>query len=141
MKNMVILVDTNVILGYYQEREGHFEYAQRLFQYGTTKVLKGYVAFHSMSIIWYALRKYPYQDRRTVLREIAKMLTVTAAPHSSVWDAILNEDFPDFEDCLQEKCALEVGADYIVTRNVKDFSASKIPAVTPAELLEIIHSS
>ena len=33
---------------------------------------------------------------------------------------------------------LQIGADYIVTRNVKDFAASKIPAVTPAEMVEII---
>ena len=66
------------------------------------------------------------------------MLTVTSASHEEVVDAIQNENFSDFEDCLQEKCALNVGADFIVTNNVKDFSASQIPAVTPAEILEVI---
>ena len=35
MKNMVILIDVNVIMDYLLEREGHFEYAQRLFEYCT----------------------------------------------------------------------------------------------------------
>ena len=72
---------------------------------------------------------------------MTNFLTVAGASHNAVVRAILNEDFPDFEDCLQEKCALEVGADYIITRNVKDFSASEIPAVTPAEMIEIICNS
>ena len=43
-----------------------------------------------------------------------------------------------FEDCLQMQCALSLRADYIVTRNVKDFAASEIPAVTPEEFLNIL---
>jgi hypothetical protein len=34
--------------------------------------------------------------------------------------------------------AQEFGADYIVTRNVDDFSNSPIPALTPAEFLQKI---
>ena len=141
MKNLVILVDTNVILDYYQEREDHFDAAQRLLEYCSKSRIKGFIAFHSISIIWYALRKAPQQNRRDILREITKLLTVTAAQHSAVLDAVNNEDFPDFEDCLQEKCALQINADYIVTRNVKDFTASQVKAVTPAEMIEIISNS
>ena len=52
--------------------------------------------------------------------------------------AIKNENFPDFEDCLQEKCAVAVRADFVVTNNVKDFKTSVIPAVTPSEMLAIL---
>ena len=54
--------------------------------------------------------------------------------------ALLQKDdnFSDFEDCLQMQCALSLRADYIVTRNVKDFAASEIPAVTPEEFLNIL---
>lgn len=44
----------------------------------------------------------------------------------------------DFEDCLQDECAKQVNADYIVTRNIKDFSKSDIPAVTPEIFLKIL---
>ena len=36
------------------------------------------------------------------------------------------------------QCALSLRADYIVTRNVKDFAVSDIPAVTPEEFLNIL---
>ena len=52
--------------------------------------------------------------------------------------AIRNKSFIDFEDSLQHQCALEESADYIITRNKKDFLASKIAVYTPAEFLQII---
>lgn len=52
--------------------------------------------------------------------------------------ALLREEFSDFEDCLQDECAKEVGADYIVTRNVEDFRSSDVKAVTPEEFLRIL---
>ncbi len=141
MKNMDILIDVNVIMDYLLERERYFEHAQRLFEYCTESIVNGYVAFHSMSIISYVLRKYPDEERRQALYKITGLLTVVSASHNAVVYAIGDENFSDFEDCLQEKFALNINADYIVTNNVKDFAASKVPAVTPAEMVEIINNS
>lgn len=138
---MVLLIDANVILDYFLVRRSHFKNAQRLLSLCQTPSVKGYVAFHSIPIIDYTLRNYPLKERRKALSEITDLLTVTAASHNAVVDEIDNEKFPDLEDCLQEKCALEVDADYIVTRNVKDFETSQVKAVTPAEMLEIICNS
>ena len=45
---------------------------------------------------------------------------------------ILGADrFRDFEDCLQTECALATNAEYIVTRNKKDFANSPIVTVQP----------
>ena len=46
-------------------------------------------------------------------------------------------DFSDFEDCLQMECAKSYGAEYIVTRNVSDYSVSDIKAILPSEYLEL----
>ena len=138
MKNMVLLIDANVILDYLVERQSQFYDAKCILTQCHNPHVKGYVAFHSISIIWYALRKTAIKDRRRALLEITDLLTVTGAPHEEVVNAIINENFSDFEDCLQEKCALNVSADYIVTNNVKDFKTSKVPALTPIEMLKII---
>ena len=45
--------------------------------------------------------------------------------------ALENDDFTDFEDCLQMQCAIAFGADYIVTRNEKDYACSSIRAISP----------
>ncbi|MBQ5335861.1 MAG: PIN domain-containing protein, partial [Oscillospiraceae bacterium] len=44
----------------------------------------------------------------------------------------------DYEDALQMCQASRINADYIVTRNIRDFRESKVPAMKPAELLDRI---
>ena len=41
----------------------------------------------------------------------------------------------DFEDAVQAATALRINANYIITRNVKDYRYSRIPALTPKEFL------
>ena len=41
----------------------------------------------------------------------------------------------DFEDAMQAATAESVHADYIITRNVRDFQKSKVIAFTPTEFL------
>ena len=52
----------------------------------------------------------------------------------------MREPFSDFEDCLQDECAKEVLADFIVTRNVGDFQCSKVKAIKPHDFLELVNS-
>lgn len=60
---------------------------------------------------------------------------VASASHDEVLEAIDNQGFTDFEDCLQDKCAKDVGADYIITCNIKDYSNSEVEAITPNEFV------
>ena len=46
-------------------------------------------------------------------------------------------DTNDLEDCLQDECAVDSKAEYIITRNTKDFSNSKVKAVEPSEFLSL----
>ena len=141
MKNMVLLIDANVIFNYISKREPGFDTAYRIMEWLTKDNISGYMAFHTVSIVWYALRKKAQAERRKILLDLCKVLTVTGASHKSVVEAILREDFADFEDCLQEECAKNVQADYIVTENIRDFKSSTIPAISPNELLIILENN
>ena len=55
--------------------------------------------------------------------------------------AIKMTEFKDFEDCLQDRCAERIKAEYIIMRNTDDFEGSAVPAVVPEEFLEIILKS
>lgn len=74
------------------------------------------------------------------LKEICKIFTVASASQKEIIDAIDNSNFIDFEDCLQDKCAKDVDADYIITCNVKDYMNSEIEAITPNDFLKKINS-
>ncbi len=140
---MVALIDTNVVLNYITEREDKFRDSSKLVMDLCSKgKVEGYIAFHSLSIIWYSLR-IPDEGKRMWLKDICKVLTVTGASHEKVLEAIDNVEFKDFEDCLQDECARMVEADCLVTCNVKDFKAAKTKVYNPDEFaaLEIFKVS
>jgi hypothetical protein len=54
----------------------------------------------------------------------------------------LNSGFKDFEDALQNFAAIKSGnIDVIITRNVKDYTKSKIGVLTPEGYLKSISAS
>lgn len=140
MKNMVILIDANVILDYIASREPHYHEAYKVMEMCCSGKVQGYLAFHSTSIIWYTLRRFiPDQmERREWMRKILQMIRVTGASHEEVLKAIDMEEFKDFEDCLQDRCAEAVNANYIVTSNIKDFKKSAVKAITLKQFCELI---
>ena len=136
---MVILIDTNVALDFLTMRQPYYDDSRNVMQACADEQLQGYIAFHSLPNIFYILRKgYSEADRREMLKKLCLVLKVTGASHEKVCEAIEDNEFSDFEDCLQDKCADEIFADYIVTRNIEDFQYSKVKAITPKKLLEII---
>lgn len=135
---MVILIDTNVVIDFLITREPFFKASAEVTMKCANGELEGCIAFHSISNLWYILRKIPEDKRRKWLTDICGFLKVAGADHNEVINAIQNKEFRDFEDCLQDRCAKSIGASYIVTRNVADFNGSEIPAVTPEDFLTVI---
>lgn len=140
MKNMDVLIDTNVIMNAVTERDDPFKEASiRVMELCVSGALNGYIAFHSLSTIWYVIRKARSdKEARYLLENVCKILNVAAATQEQVMEAIADTDFRDFEDCLQDKCAQNVGADYLVTCNIRDFRHAKTRAVTPDKIPDIL---
>ncbi|MCI8991207.1 MAG: PIN domain-containing protein [Eubacterium sp.] len=137
MKNMAVLIDTNVLLNYITGRKDKFlNESIRIVELCALGKLNGYIAFHTLSTLWYVLRKKSDKERRDNLRDICTIFSVASASKTEIMDAIENVAFADFEDCLQDKCAREAGADYIITVNEKDFENSEIEAINSCEFLE-----
>lgn len=138
MKNITVLVDTNVLLDYLTTRKPYFNEAYAILLMCAEEKINGYIAFHSIPDIYYILRKtHDAGTRREMLLGLCNILTLTSASHESVVSAIKNDMFKDLEDCLQDKCATGVNADYIITRNIPDYQKSVCKAVTPEQFLGI----
>ncbi len=134
---MVVLIDTNIILDVLEKRTPFYESSNKILFYCATGKVKGYVALHSISNIFYILRKHlSAHDRRRLLLGILDFLQVANATHEGVRFALTRDDFPDFEDCLQDECAKQIVANYIITRNTDDFLASSIPSITPTDFID-----
>ena len=133
-----ILIDTNVLLDYLLTREPFYEDAKGVFMACADGKAKGCIAAHSIPNMFFILRKdYTIEERREVLSNLCLIFDVEGIDKAKLLNGLANEDFSDFEDCLQMECAKSYGADYIVTRNVSDYSASEIKAIEPKDYLKL----
>ena len=133
-----ILIDTNVLIDYLLEREPFFEDAKKVILSCTNGETKGCIAAHSLSNMFFILRKdYDAKERREVLLNLCKIFDVEGIDKAKLISGLQNENFSDFEDCLQMECAKSYEADYIVTRNVSDYATSEIKAILPKDYIEL----
>ena len=77
------------------------------------------------------------QRTKEIINQLQLVFTVADLKADDIKRA-LEMDFTDFEDALQSACAVRIKADYIITRNIKDFAGSRVPAIKPSELLDKI---
>ena len=136
---MLILIYTNVLLDVIARREPYVIFSEKVIDLCRQEVINGAIAGHSVLNAMYVLRKnFTLTERKEIFLSLCEFLYVESVDFGKIIQALKDDDFSDFEDCLQMQCALSLRADYIVTRNVKDFAASEIPAVTPEEFLKIL---
>ena len=132
---MVLLLDTNIVLDYLLKRDSFYEEAKKVMEKCSEDGINGCIALHTITTMWYILRKVPDDQRRTALKSICELLEVVGTTHDEVVKALDMTSFKDFEDCIQTKCAKTAKADYVITRNKSDFTESEIPVLTPQEWL------
>lgn len=138
---MVILIDTNIIIDFLMKRQPYLEDAVKIVSLCTEKKVKGYLAAHTVSNLFYILRKeYSALQRREMLCALCKIFEISEIDKKKILAALENRNVTDFEDCLQMECALEVSAEYIVTRNLDDYADSKITAIDPKGFLKLVEN-
>ena len=137
MKNITVLIDTNIFIDVLQDRIPFTDNSQAVIGLVTQKKVKGAVAAHSITNLWYILRKtHSDEERRNYLLSLFEIFDVVSIDKNRLVAALENSNFKDFEDCLQDECAYAINADYIITRKAKDFESSMVKALTPEEFLE-----
>lgn len=135
---MKLLVDTNVILDVLCARKDFLESSSAIWKYCEIGKVDGYISALSVPNIVYILRKELDPERtRQIIEQLFLIFKVADLKAVDLKKAaeLKNEDY---EDALQQVCASRIKAEYIVTRNVRDFSDSNIPAIMPVDLLKRI---
>ena len=136
---MRVLLDTNIILTHLTGREDKYtEEIDKIMESCCSGEIEGYMAFHSLSIIWYVLERHHNASRRELIKNVCEYINVVGCSQEAILEALDNDSFPDFEDNLQEKCAEGVSADYIITANTKDYKESDVKALSPDYYLKLI---
>jgi len=93
------------------------------------------VAYHTVANIFYQYGKPALPFLKDSL--LPHVRTVSA--DSPLIIQALQWGMSDFEDALQAAAAWANGATFIISRNVKDFKLSQVPALTPSDYLSRFH--
>ena len=132
---MKALIDTNVILDVLCGRESFVKFSSMVWKYCEVNRIKGYISALSVPDIVYILRKELNPEKtKQVIDTLFLIFNVADLRASDLKKAGAMKS-GDYEDALQMICAERIKADYIVTRNTADFAGSRVPVITPYELV------
>ena len=132
---MRLLIDANVVLDVLQKREEHWKDSSPVWKLCDTEQGEGYVSALTFANLTYVMRKELSAEQ---IHEVLKKLQLIF--HFADFSAADMENaaemkWDDYEDAIQAATAERIAADFIVTRNVRDFKQSKVFALTPGEFL------
>ncbi|MBR3623994.1 MAG: PIN domain-containing protein [Selenomonadaceae bacterium] len=136
---MKVLIDTNVLLDFLAKRQDYFKFANDIINACRLKKITGFVAAHSITNIFYILRKeYSIAERKTMLKHLLNILKVINLDREKILNALENESIDDLEDALQACCAENYTLDYIIARDLMGFPNVSISVISSEEFCNLI---
>ena len=97
-----------------------------------------WVSAKSYTDLFYLMRQeLDGETAQELLEDTLEWLEVCSIDKDDI-EMALKARWRDFEDCLVDICAQKVKADYLVTRDVKGFSKSRIPHGSASEFMNFV---
>ena len=128
-------LDTDVLIDIAPDRDPHSEASSELLDRVEQGSRRVFVAWHTLSNFYYLVASSRGDaDTRDFIAELVRFVAVAPVDTAALRYAV-SLPMADFEDAMQVAAARACGARHIVTRNVRDFARSPIPAITPREAL------
>ena len=135
---MKLLIDANILLDVLQNREPFVGASSTVWKLCEAEKVEGYVSALTIANLVYVMRKELDPEKtEKVLNSLSLIFSFTELSPADLVRAATSQ-WSDFEDAVQSVTAERIGADRIVTRNVRDFAGSKVVASTPAEIIALI---
>ena len=119
-------------------REPFCHDAVRLFSMAYNEQVQLVVSPMTFATASFLLRKHSTDGVRNLLSNLRQLVSVATTEERTVDDSLASQ-FQDIEDAMQYYTALHANAEAIITRNGKDFTASRIPVMTASEYLSTVN--
>ena len=127
---MRVLIDTCIVFDALQSREPFCVAAQKIFIAAASAQINGIISAKALTDIYCLVHRHTHD----------KLITIFDVSDTAGIDcqrAIVSE-ISDYEDAVMAETAQRIGADCIVTRNIRDYARSPVPAVLPEDLVKIV---
>jgi len=136
-----VFLDTDVILDFVLRREPFFPPAARIFQSGMERKVLLMASAGALKDVLHFARKPAGAEKtgnekrgREAIRILLQVVEVCPLDRL-MWEDALGSPVRDTEDALQLACAGRNHADFLVTRNVRDYPGAVFPQVIQPEIL------
>ena len=135
---MNVLIDTDILIDVALDREPFSNHSAVVIDKAQTRIYRAFCAWHSISNFYYIIS--PQAGKTTALAFIRDLLTFVNIAPTITKDVkfALNLQMSDFEDALQVAAAKACNADFIITRNLKHYAKSPIPAKLPQTFINLL---
>jgi len=135
-----VLFDTNVVLDVLLNRQPFADDAALLMSQVERSEISGLLCATTVTTIHYLIAKA--LDADSAIKHIRLLLSLfeIAPVNRVVLENALERGFTDYEDAVIAEAASHAGADYIITRNIRDFKNCPVPAYTPPGFIQVIDS-
>jgi len=136
---MRVLVDTNIFIDILLNREPFSADAISIYKLCEQGLIEGYIAPITINNIYYICRKAKeLESIKAYLADISRFFIIAPMNSESIKKANKLKMY-DYEDSLQYAIAIQMTCEYLVTRNVKDFTHfTHLKVVTPKAILEVL---
>ena len=127
------MIDANVILDVLQKREPFYLDSSKVLKMCETNMAEGHLSTLTFTNLVYIMRRELNSEK---IEQVLKTLSLICCFDDLTLSDIINAasiQWDDFEDAVQATIAKRINADYIITRNVKDYRKCSIMAMTPSE--------
>lgn len=133
---MKVFLDANVLIDVVQNRKDFVEASSKVLQLGLEgdcDLCASDITFTTVS--YYARKNRTQEQLYDVLQTLREIIDIAPSGKVAI-DWALRKKSKDFEDAVQYYAALRSGAEFIVSRNVRDYPYNDITVLTPLEFLK-----
>ena len=132
-----LFIDTNIVIYLLSRRDLFYEESADLFSLADQKIIELNISSLTIANTSYiSLRQTNSEKTKEILRKLRLIVNILPLDDKIIGVALNDNSFTDFEDGLQYFTAIENKQDIIITRNLKDFKASKLPVMTARQFIE-----
>ncbi len=137
-----VFIDTNIVIDLLSKREPFYDESADLFSLADNKIIELSISSLTIANTSYTiLRQTNSKTAKEILRKLRLIVNVLPLNDKIIGIALNDDSFSDFEDGLQYFTAIENNQDLIITRNLKDFKASKLPVMTARQFVETLNQA
>ena len=137
----MILIDTDVLVDVALDRAPFAQAASEVLNLVELGYERACIAWHSVSNLYYLVSpRHGGISTRDFIVQLTHIVEVATTDAEGVRYAA-SLPMEDFEDAMQVAAARACGAKLIVTRNLKDYKKSPIPAVSPQDAVHSLRQS